>query len=33
MNIDKLMDICIQFPDAGIRAIGDEQLGESYHKA
>jgi len=31
MNIDKL-DICIQLHDVRIRAIGDEQLGESYHK-
>lgn len=31
MNIDKLMDICTQFPDVRIRAIGDEQLDKNYN--
>lgn len=31
MNIDKLMDICTQFPDVMIRAIGDEQLDKNYN--
>lgn len=31
MNIDKLMDICIQFPDVRVRAIGDEQFNENYN--
>lgn len=31
MNIDKLVDICTQFPNVRVRAIDDEQLEENYN--
>ena len=31
MNIDKLINICTQFPDVRVMAIDDEQLEENYN--
>ena len=31
MNIDRLADICTQFPDVRVVAINDEQLDENYN--